>query len=58
MELFKNGQGAIEERRKKPTDDLMSVVANTKKEGGDLTSGTFGWLLPLMVIVRKPRETL
>jgi len=33
MELFKMGRDMIEERRKNPTDDLMSLVANTEVEG-------------------------
>jgi cytochrome P450 len=50
MELFKMGRDMIEERRKNPTDDLMSVVANTKVEGGELPSELLDGFFLLMVI--------
>jgi cytochrome P450 len=50
MELFKMGRDMIEERRKNPTDDLMSVVANTKVEGGELPPELLDGFFLLMVI--------
>ena len=50
MELFKMGRDMIEERRKSPTDDLMSVVANTKIEGGELPPELLDGFFLLMVI--------
>ena len=50
MELFKMGRDMIEERRKNPTDDLMSVVANTKIEGGELPPELLDGFFLLMVI--------
>ena len=50
MELFKMGRDMIEERRKSPTDDLMSVVANTKIEGGELPPELLVGCFLLMVI--------
>ena len=50
MELFKMGRDMIEERRKNPTDDLMSVVANTKVEGGKLPPELLDGFFLLMVI--------
>lgn len=60
MELFKMGRDMIEERRKKPTDDLMSVVANTKVEGGDLPPELLDGFFLLMVIAgnETTRNTL
>ena len=50
MELFKMGREMIEERRKNPTDDLMSVVANTKVEGEGLPPELLDGFMLLMVI--------
>ena len=50
MELFKMGRDMIEERRKNPTDDLMSVVANTKVEGDELPPELLDGFFLLMVI--------
>ena len=50
MELFKMGREMIEERRKNPTDDLMSVVANTEVEGDQLPSELLDGFFLLMVI--------
>ncbi len=60
MELFKMGRDMIEERRKNPTDDLMSVVANTKIEGGELPSELLDGFFLLMVIAgnETTRNTL
>ena len=60
MELFKMGRDMIEERRKTPTDDLMSVVANTKIEGGDLPPELLDGFFLLMVIAgnETTRNTL
>ena len=60
MELFKMGRDMIEERRKSPTDDLMSVVANTKIEGGDLPPELLDGFFLLMVIAgnETTRNTL
>jgi cytochrome P450 len=44
------GRDMIEERRKNPTDDLMSVVANTKVEGGELPPELLDGFFLLMVI--------
>ena len=44
------GRDMIEERRKNPTDDLMSVVANTKIEGGELPPELLDGFFLLMVI--------
>ena len=60
MELFKMGRDMIEERRKTPTDDLMSVVANTKIEGGELPPELLDGFFLLMVIAgnETTRNTL
>ena len=60
MELFKMGRDMIEERRKNPTDDLMSVVANTKVEGGALPPELLDGFFLLMVIAgnENTRNTL
>ena len=60
MELFKIGRDMIEERRKNPTDDLMSVVANTKIEGGELPPELLDGFFLLMVIAgnETTRNTL
>ena len=60
MELFKMGRDMIEERRKNPTDDLMSVVANTKIEGGELQPELLDGFFLLMVIAgnETTRNTL
>ena len=60
MELFKMGRDMIEERRKNPTDDLMSVVANTKVEGGALPPELLDGFFLLMVIAgnETTRNTL
>ena len=60
MELFKMGRDMIEERRKNPTDDLMSVVANTKIEGGELPPELLDGFFLLMVIAgnETTRNTL
>jgi len=50
MELFKMGRDMIEERRKNPTDDLMSVVANTEVEGEGLPPELLDGFMLLMVI--------
>ncbi|MFL2697743.1 MAG: cytochrome P450 [Gammaproteobacteria bacterium] len=50
MELFKMGRDIIEERRKNPTDDLMSLVANTKVEGEGLPPELLDGFFLLMVI--------
>jgi cytochrome P450 len=50
MELFKMGRDMIEERRKNPTDDLMSVVANSKVEGDGLPPELIDGFFLLMVI--------
>ena len=50
MELFKMGRDMIEERRKNPTDDLMSVVANSKVEGDGLPPELLDGFFLLMVI--------
>ena len=50
MELFKMGRDMIEERRKNPTDDLMSVVANTQVEGDQLPAELLDGFFLLMVI--------
>tara|TARA_Y100000590_G_scaffold63912_2_gene68647 strand:- start:293 stop:1531 length:1239 start_codon:yes stop_codon:yes gene_type:complete len=50
MELFKMGRDMIEERRKNPTDDLMSVVANTEVEGEGLPPELLDGFMILMVI--------
>ena len=60
MELFKMGRDMIEERRKNPTVDLMSVVANTKIEGGELPPELLDGFFLLMVIAgnETTRNTL
>jgi len=60
MELFKMGRDMIEERRKNPTDDLMSVVANTRVEGGELPPELLDGFFLLMVIAgnETTRNTL
>ena len=60
MELFKMGRDMIEERRKSPTDDLMSVVANTKIEGGELPPELLDGFFLLMVFAgnETTRNTL
>jgi len=60
MELFKMGRDMIEERRQNPTDDLMSVVANTKIEGGELPPELLDGFFLLMVIAgnETTRNTL
>ena len=60
MELFKMGRDMIEERRKSPTADLMSVVANTKIEGGELPPELLDGFFLLMVIAgnETTRNTL
>ena len=60
MELFKMGRDMIEERRKNPTDELMSVVANTKIEGGELPPELLDGFFLLMVIAgnETTRNTL
>ena len=60
MELFKMGRDMIEERRKNPTDDLMSVVANTKIEGSELPPELLDGFFLLMVIAgnETTRNTL
>ena len=60
MELFKMGRDMIEERRKSPTDDLISVVANTKIEGGELPPELLDGFFLLMVIAgnETTRNTL
>ena len=60
MELIKMGRDMIEERRKNPTDDLMSVVANTKIEGGELPPELLDGFFLLMVIAgnETTRNTL
>ena len=60
MELFKMGRDMIEERRQNPTDDLMSVVANTKVEGGELPPELLDGFFLLMVIAgnETTRNTL
>lgn len=60
MELFKMGRDMIEERRKNPTDDLMSVVANTQVEGGELPPELLDGFFLLMVIAgnETTRNTL
>ena len=60
MELFKMGRDMIEERRKSPTDHLMSVVANTKIEGGELPPELLDGFFLLMVIAgnETTRNTL
>ena len=60
MELFKMGRDMIEERRKSPTNDLMSVVANTKIEGGELPPELLDGFFLLMVIAgnETTRNTL
>ena len=60
MELFKMGRDMIEERRKSPTDDLMSVVANTKIEVGELPPELLDGFFLLMVIAgnETTRNTL
>ena len=60
MELFKMGRDMIEERRKNPTDDLMSVVANTIVEGGELPPELLDGFFLLMVIAgnETTRNTL
>ena len=50
MELFKMGRDIIEERRKNPTDDLMSMVANTQVEGEGLPPELLDGFFLLMVI--------
>jgi len=50
MELFNMGRQMIEERRKNPTDDLMSIVANTEVEGDQLPSELLDGFFLLMVI--------
>ena len=44
------GRDMIEERRKNPTDDLMSVVANTEVEGEGLPPELLDGFMLLMVI--------
>ncbi len=60
MELFKMGRDMIEERRKKPTEDLMSVVANTQVEGDELPPELLDGFFLLMVIAgnETTRNTL
>ena len=60
MELFKMGRDMIEERRKKPTEDLMSVVANTQVEGNELPPELLDGFFLLMVIAgnETTRNTL
>ena len=60
MELFKMGRDMIEERRKNPTVDLMSVVANTRVEGGELPPELLDGFFLLMVIAgnETTRNTL
>lgn len=60
MELFKMGRDMIEERRKKPTEDLMSVVANTQVEGAELPPELLDGFFLLMVIAgnETTRNTL
>ena len=60
MELFKMGRDMIEEWRQNPTDDLMSVVANTKIEGGELPPELLDGFFLLMVIAgnETTRNTL
>ena len=60
MELFKMGRDMIEERRQNPSDDLMSVVANTKIEGGELPPELLDGFFLLMVIAgnETTRNTL
>ena len=50
MELFKMGRDMIEERRKNPTDDLMSLVANSQVEGEGLPQELLDGFMLLMVI--------
>jgi len=50
MELFKMGREMIEERRNNPTDDLMSMVANTQVEGEGLPPELLDGFFLLMVI--------
>ncbi len=60
MELFKMGRDMIEERRKNPSDDLMSIVANTKVEGAQLPPELLDGFFLLMVIAgnETTRNTL
>ena len=60
MELFKMGRDMIEERRKRPTEDLMSVVANTQVEGDELPPELLDGFFLLMVIAgnETTRNTL
>jgi len=50
MELFKMGRDMIEERRKNPTEDLMSVVANSEVKGEGLPPELLDGFFLLMVI--------
>ena len=50
MELFKMGRDMIEDRRANPTDDLMSMVANTKVEGDAIPPELLDGFFLLMVI--------
>ena len=50
MELFKMGREMIEERRKNPTDDLMSMVANSEVKGDQLPAELLDGFFLLMVI--------
>ena len=50
MELFKMGRDMIEERRKNPREDLMSVVANSEVKGEGLPPELLDGFFLLMVI--------
>ena len=50
MELFKMGRDMIEDRRKSPSDDLMSIVANSRVEGKGLPQELLDGFMLLMVI--------
>lgn len=50
FELFEYGRKAMDERRANPTEDLLSVVANTKVEGAELPRHALDGFFLLMVI--------
>ncbi len=50
MELFQYGREVRQLRRAKPTDDLMSQIANAEVEGERLTDEEFCWFWMLLII--------
>ena len=57
MELFKMGRDIIEERRKNPTDDLMSMVANTQKLKVISLPDELCWMASFLLMVIAGNET-